>query len=164
MAIDPLAELKSFLVPVDGSDAAYNALAVACDVAHHHRAEVAVLLVIEVPRSLPLEAELAPEAERGEEILTRAEQIADEHDIQLEGALLQAREAGQALVDEAIELGTDAIVVGLDYQHRPYGRFELGRLPQYVLANAPCQVWLIRYAPDEPDEAAGGDAERPEAR
>lgn len=150
--LDPLGEIKSFLVPVDGTEASYNALAVACDVARRNRARVSVLYVIEVPRSLPLDADLAPEAERGEAILTRAEEIADGHDVQLEGELLQAREAGQALVDEADEQGADAIVVGLDY-HRPYGRFQLGRLPQYVLEQALCQVWLIRYAPD----AGGGE-------
>ncbi len=150
--LDPLGEIKSFLVPVDGTEASYNALAVACDVARRNRARVSVLYVIEVPRSLPLDADLAPEAERGEAILTRAEEIADGHDVQLEGELLQAREAGQALVDEAAEQGADAIVVGLDY-HRPYGRFQLGRLPQYVLEQALCQVWLIRYAPD----AGGGE-------
>lgn len=153
VAVDPLGKLSSFLVPVDGSDASDNALAITCDVARRKRASVTALYVIEVPRSLPLEAELEPEAERGEQILTRAEQIADAHDIQIEGALLQAREAGQALVDEAVQLGVDAIVVGLGFRHRPYGRPQLGRLPQYVLTNAPCQVWLIRQEPDEDGEA-----------
>ena len=157
MAIDPLREITSYLIPVDGSVASYNALAVVCDVARRHHAKVAAVHVIEVPRSLPVEAELTPEAERGEEILTRAEAIADEHDVQLDGSLVQARDAGQALVDEAIDVGAGAIVVGLDYRHRPYGRFELGRLPQYVLTNAPCEVWLIRYAFDEVRAVSGGE-------
>ncbi|MSQ42074.1 MAG: universal stress protein [Dehalococcoidia bacterium] len=162
MPVDPLRRLASFLVPVDGSEAAYNALAVACDVARRHRAKVSVLHVIEVPRTLPLEAELGPEAEQGERVLTSAEEIADQHDMQIEGSLVQARDAGQALVDEAIDLSVDAIVMGLDYHHRPYGAFALGRLPQYVLANAPCEVWLIRYAPlPETDTgAAGGRREK----
>ncbi|MEE8338440.1 MAG: universal stress protein [Dehalococcoidia bacterium] len=149
MAIDPLGEITQFLVPVDGTAAAYNALAVACDVAKRTGAKVTTLHVIEVPRSLPVEADLAPEAVRGEEILTRAEQVADEHDMQVEGALLQARDAGQALVDEAMDTGAGAIIIGLDYDRQPYGRFEIGRLPEYVLANAHCEVWLIRYAFDE---------------
>ena len=124
-------------------------LAVACDVAKRTGAKVAILHVIEVPRSLPVEANLAPEAVRGEEILTYAERVADEHDVQVEGALLQARDAGPALVDEALDSGAGAIVIGLDYDRRPYGRFEIGRLPRYVLANAHCEVWVIRYAFDE---------------
>ena len=149
MAVNPLDEITLFLVPVDGTAAAYNALAVTCDLARKNRAKVAALHVIEVPRSLPVEADLAPEAARGEEVLTRAEQIADEHDVQLDGELLQARDAGQALVDEAVEIGAGAIVMGLDYRRRPSGRFEIGRFPEYVLANAPCEVWLIRYSFDE---------------
>jgi nucleotide-binding universal stress UspA family protein len=149
MAIDPLGDITQFLVPVDGTEAAYNALAVACDVAKRTGATVAALHVIEVPRSLPVEADLAPEAARGEEILIHAEQVADEHDMQVGGALLQARDAGQALVDEALDSGAGAIVIGLDYDRRPYGRFEIGRLPRYVLANAHCEVWVIRYAFDE---------------
>ncbi len=149
MAIDPLGDITQFLVPVDGTEAAYNALAVACDVAKRTGAKVAILHVIEVPRSLPVEANLAPEAVRGEEILTYAERVADEHDVQVEGALLQARDAGPALVDEALDSGAGAIVIGLDYDRRPYGRFEIGRLPRYVLANAHCEVWVIRYAFDE---------------
>lgn len=157
MAIDPLREITHFLVPVDGTAAAYNALAVTCDVAKRTHASVSAVHVIEVPRSLPVEAELALEAERGEEILTRAEQIADGHDIQVNGALLQARDAGPALVDEAFDIGAGAIVVGLDYHRRPYGKFVLGRLPEYVLANAHCEVWVIRYAFDEVvDERGGG--------
>lgn len=155
MAVDPLGHVKSMLVAVDGSPSSYNALAIACDIARRNKATVSVLHVIEVPRSLPLDADLGPEVERGESILIRAEEVADEHDIQLEGELLQARQAGHAVVDEAAEAGVDAIIVGLEY-HRPYGRFQLGRLPQYILENALCEVWLFRYAP--PEEETGASA------
>ena len=63
-----------------------------------------------------------------------------------------------AIVDEAIESDVDAIVVGVDYQ-RPYGRFRLGRLPQYVLAHAPCEVWLFRYMPTDEPPVRGADHE-----
>ena len=149
--VDPLGEVRSFLVPLDGTDASYNAFAVVCDIARRTRAKVSALHAIEVPRSQQLDASLAAETDRAEAILTRAEEIAGEHDVRVECELLQAREAGQALVDEAVDQRTDAVVVGLDY-HRPYGRFELGRLPQYVLTNAPCQVWLIRYPPEPADD------------
>jgi nucleotide-binding universal stress UspA family protein len=148
---DPLGGVKSLLVPIDGSDAAYSALAAACDIARHHKATVATIHVIEVPRSLPLDAELGEEAERGEIILLRAEAIAKEHDIKVRADLVQARQAGHAVVDEAMDSKADAIVVGLDY-HRPYGRFQMGRLPLYVLENAPCEVWLFRYAPREGED------------
>jgi nucleotide-binding universal stress UspA family protein len=147
MPQDP-ARPTSFLVPVDGSDAAYHALAVTCDLAKQTRASIAAIYVIEVPRSLPLDAELAAEAQRGERILERAEQIAAQHHVRVDAELLQARQAGHAVVDEAVERGADAIVVGIDY-HRPHGRFALGRLPQYVLEHSPTLVWLVRQAPPD---------------
>jgi nucleotide-binding universal stress UspA family protein len=145
---DPLGRIKSYIVALDGSEAAFNALAVACEVARRSKARVDVLYVIEVPRSLPLDAELADEAQRGEGILDRAEQIGAGYKVTMQADLLQARQAAHAVVDEAIERGVDAIVVGLDY-HRPHGHFALGRLPMYVLEHAPTEVWLIRYPPPE---------------
>ena len=156
--LDPIREVGRYLVPLDGSDAAYAALASTCDVARLHRAGVSALFVIEVPRTLPLTADMRSNVERGEDILTHAEQVGRDHKVKVDASMCQARQAGHAVVDEAIEDGVDAIVVGVGY-HRPYGRFRLGRLPEYVLANAPCEVWLFRYAPDEDDPAAAADAE-----
>ena len=146
--VDPLSAVHSYLVAVDGSAASYNAVAVACDLARRSKAKVSALYVIEVPRSLPIDADLQLELDRGESILTQAERIAGDHDVRLKGTLLQARQAGNALVDEAVAQSADAIVLGVDYDYqRPFGQFELGALPQYLLEHAPCEVWLIRYPP-----------------
>jgi nucleotide-binding universal stress UspA family protein len=142
VTVDPLSA-RSFLVPLDGSEATYGALMAACQTARKTKASVSAVYVIEVPRSLPLEADLVAEGQRGEEVLEHAESIAAEHDIRLDGDLLQARQAGHVIIDEAIERDADAIVIGLPY-HRPYGRFELGTLAEYVLEHAPGFVWLIR--------------------
>ena len=143
MTVDPL-RVRSFLVPLDGSEAAYGALVAACETARKTKASVSAVCVIEVPRSLPLDADLVAEGQRGEEILEHAETLAASHDIRLDGDLLQARQAGHVVIDEAAERGADAIVIGLAY-HRPYGRFELGSLAEYILEHAPGFVWLIRY-------------------
>lgn len=150
MVVDPL-RVRSFLVPLDGSEAAYGALAAACETARKTKASVSAVYVIEVPRSQPLDADLVAEGQRGEEILERAETLAATHDVRLDGDLLQARQAGHVIIDEAIERGADAIVIGLAY-HRPYGRFELGSLAEYILEHAPGFVWLIRYP--VPNEAS----------
>ena len=157
--LDPLGEVGRYLVPLDGSPASYAALAATCDVARQHRAEVGALFVIEVPRILPIDADMPADFERGEHVLTQAEQVGRDHKVKVDASLCQARQAGHAVVDEAIEDDVDAIVVGVDY-HRPYGRFRLGSLPEYVLANAPCEVWLFRYAPHE-DDAAGPKRDAP---
>ena len=153
--LEPLRKVGRYLVPVDGSDASYAALAATCDVARLNRANVAALFVIEVPRTLPLDADMRGAFDRGETILTEAERVGRDRKVNVDATICQARQAGHAVVDEAITDGADAIVVGVDY-NRPYGRFRLGRLPEYVLANAPCEVWLFRYAPRMSAAPAGG--------
>jgi nucleotide-binding universal stress UspA family protein len=93
--------------------------------------------------------------------LSRAEQRAEEVDFQVQGELLQARDVSHAIVDEAIERNVDGIILAVSYK-RPLaegtgfawprggkpaplpGEFRLGRVFQYVLQNAPCEVWIIR--------------------
>ena len=62
----------------------------------------------------------------------------------IEGELLQAREAGHAIVDEAMERNIDLILMGAEHK-APLGEYQMGRLTQYVLRAAPCNVWLWRH-------------------
>ena len=62
----------------------------------------------------------------------------------LEPVLLQARDVGAAIVDEATERGADLLVVGLPYRKRFGGEFAIGRTIPYILQNAPCAVWVVR--------------------
>jgi len=61
----------------------------------------------------------------------------------VETELVQARDTGPALVDEAVEWGADLIVMGLPYKRR-FGEFNLGKTVPYVLKNATCRVMLFR--------------------
>jgi nucleotide-binding universal stress UspA family protein len=146
-----LTDARQFLVPCDGSTAAYEALAFACTQAKRNKGHVFVVHVIEVKRTLPLDADMAPEAQRGEEILTEAEHIGEQLEVRVEGELLQAREAGHAIVDEAIERGIDVIVIGTEYT-APFGEYQIGRTVQFVLKQSPCQVWLFRLPSRGGDE------------
>ena len=137
------AELKSFLVPVDGSTASMRAVEFACNLAKRSKGKVHVVHVIEVRRSLPLDAELAEEALHGEEILDRAELVGKRLDFEVDGDLLQAREAGHAIIDEAVERRVEAIVIGIP-NRRPFGEFEMGKVPAHVLKSAPCEVIILR--------------------
>ena len=94
---------------------------------------------------MPVDSENAPEIERGEQMLQRAEKLAKDLGIHAETELLQARVAGSVLLDEAAERGVDLIVMGVRYRE-PVGELFLGSTAIYVLKNAPCQVWLCREA------------------
>jgi nucleotide-binding universal stress UspA family protein len=75
--------------------------------------------------------------------------VAKKRSCNVETELLQAREVGPALVEEAVERGIDLIIIGTNYK-TPFGEFSLGDTAPYILKNAPCRVWLCRKSiPEE---------------
>lgn len=143
-----MSDLTSVLVPISESAASLEAVGIACNLAKRKKGRVYVVHVIEVARALPLNAEMDNEARQGEKLLRRAEEAARAADYQVMGELLQAREAGLAIVDEARDRGVQAVILGVAYK-RLIGAFQVGRTVDYVLKNAPCQVWVVRQAVTE---------------
>ena len=138
-------EARRILVPVKGNPTDDEVIQLALELARRQKAQVFAIHVIEVKRTLALDAELQEEAERGEAILTRAEQVAEKVQQTLHTDLLQARDVGPAIVDEALERGIDLIVLGITYKKR-FGEFDLGKTAPYVLKHAPCRVWVCRQS------------------
>jgi len=114
------------------------------DLAKPIHAELAAVHVVEVSWSMPLDADVAGRSEGVQQILDAAETVAEESKMRLEPVLLQARDVGAALVDEATERDADLLVLGLPYRKRFGGDFAIGRTIPYVLKNAPCTVWVVR--------------------
>lgn len=131
------------LVPVSGEEADKEAIELACMMAKETKSKIYVVYVIQVKRSLPLDAEIESEVQKAEGVLSWAEEVADEQDYEVETNLLQTREVGPAIVDEAMEHSTDLILMGMGY-HKRFGQFDTGDTVSYVLKNAPCRVLLLR--------------------
>src|SRR4030042_5873745 len=136
-------KLNRILVAMRGSAADEEAVKLACELAKKSKAEIYVVYLIEMNRSLPLDAVIESDIAKAEKVLTRAEDIASENDYELETDLIQAREAGPAIVDEARERKIDLILMGLHYKKR-FGAFDLGKAIPHVLEEAPCRVLLLR--------------------
>ncbi len=136
-------KLHRILVATRGNTADEEAVKLACELAKKSKAEVYVVYIIEVNRSLPLDAVIESDVAKAEEILTRAEDIATEYDYEVQTDLIQSREAGPAIVDEARERKVDLILMGINYKKR-FGSFNLGRAIPHVLEEAPCRVLLLR--------------------
>ena len=118
-------------------------------------AELVGVHVVEVGWSMPLDADIAARSEEAQQILDQAEVAAERLKSRLEPVLLQAREVGAALIDEATEREADLLVVGLPYRKRFGGDFAIGRTIPYVLKHAPCEVWVVREPiPAEPARVA----------
>ncbi len=135
-------------MPVNGTAVADEALTLGCNLLRKSKSKVYAVYVIEVKRNLALDAEMIPEAQQAEAVLVRAEEIGEELDCKVEGEILQARDAGHAIVDEAIERDVGAIVLGVSHD-RPLGELELGQTARYVVDHAPCQVIVLRSALQE---------------
>ncbi|MBI3968404.1 MAG: universal stress protein [Chloroflexi bacterium] len=140
-----LNQIRTVLVPVNGTNTDAEAVQFACSVARRRKAKVFAIYVIEVKRSLPLDAEITTELERGEQVLAYAEKMAHVADYEIETELLQAREVGAAIVEDAADRQVDVIVMGLQYKLR-FGEYHLGNTVPYVMKNAHCRVWIVREA------------------
>ena len=156
--------LKTILVPVNGTESDREALSLACRVAKQSKGKVQAIHVIEVKRTLPLDADMDDELQFGEDVLDRAERLGEEFDCPVETELLQAREVGPTLVDEARERGADLVIIRLNYKKR-FGEFNLGKTTPYVLKHAHCRVWICRgqhdlSVPERRATTAGAGARR----
>ena len=133
-------DFNRILVPVAGSEADEGAMELANKLlSKKNKGEICAVYVISIERALPIDAEIESEIKRAEEILNYTESTAGKQGCRIETDLLQAREAGPAIVDEAIEREVDLILMGVTYKKR-FGEFSLGDVAPYVLKNAPCHV------------------------
>ena len=127
-----------------GSDEASDeAMKLACRLAKKEKGKIWAVYVITIKRALPIDAEINSEIHEAENILNHIEEVAENQDYEVETDVLQAREAGPAIIDEAVERGVDLILMGISYKRR-FGQFSLGSVVPYVIKNAPCPVILLQ--------------------
>jgi len=131
--------LKRILVPTSGVTYAEKAIELACRLGAEQKAEIVLTYVLEIPRTLPLNAPI-PEAERiGDEALNRGKEIVELHKLTPVLRLERAREAGEGIVKVAKDNEVDVIVLGM----RPTwhgGQNIWGRTTDILLRKAPCEV------------------------
>lgn len=116
----------------------------ALDFSRQSHAELVAVHVVELDWTQPLDAEVAERSEEAQRVLDTAEGIAETMHGSLESVLVQARDVGAAIVDEAAARDADLLILGLPYRTRFGGDFAIGRAVPYALKNAPCTVWVIR--------------------
>lgn len=140
---------RRILVPVSGNESDERLLSIVEKVAKRQNSSVTIVYVVEVQQSMPLDAELPNEIERGEQVLRDAEKFAiscvDGKQSMISTELLQARSAGAAIVDEAIDRNADVIMMGATIRKK-LGKVTTGETVDYVLKNAPCEVLVVRPA------------------
>ena len=141
--------LSRVLVAVSGSALDDDIVSLACEMVDHKKGTVWVLFVIEVARTLPLDAEVPVETARGEQVLQQLEALGKSKKCTIEGEILQARSVGAAVVQEAVDREAELLIAGTPYQEH-YGSPTLGDLVPYLLKRSPCRVLVYRGAQPAP--------------
>src|SRR5690348_17425932 len=103
---------RKVLVAVGGQDIDAETVRLACRMTDPQGGRIYGVHIIEANRSLPLGAVLDDVVERGENILDEVEKLAAAPQLPPETALVQARDTGPALLDEAVEWGAALSVMG----------------------------------------------------
>jgi nucleotide-binding universal stress UspA family protein len=149
VADKPVPAFARAVVALNGGPSDARILRLVLELAKPAHAGVVAVHVVEIDWTLPLDANVADRSEEAQRVLDVAEDQAEQARHPLEAVLVQARDVGAALVDEAVERGADLLVLGLPYRKRFGGDFAIGRTVPYVLKNAPCAVWVARDAMPE---------------
>jgi nucleotide-binding universal stress UspA family protein len=149
---DQTVAFRRAVVALNGGPSDGRIVRLAAGVARQWKAKLVAVHVVEIDWTQPLDADVAGQSEDVQRVLDLAEETAEECQYKIEPVLLQARDVGAALVDEATEQGADMLILGLPYRKRFGGDFAIGRTVPYVLKNAPCAVWVVREP--MPEESA----------
>jgi nucleotide-binding universal stress UspA family protein len=150
---DPSApQFRRAVIALSGGATDRRIVSLAVEQAKATRAELTGVHVVEIDWTLPLDADVAGQSDAAQRVLEQAEAAAGQARYRIDTVLLQARDVGAAIVDEATERDADVILCGLPYRRRFGGDFAIGRTIPYVLKNAPCAVWVIREP--MPEESA----------
>jgi basic amino acid/polyamine antiporter, APA family len=165
----PEVEFSNILVPVFGTKLDDDIVATAGRLAaaeqeaargEDSESRLEVVYVIEVPLTLPLDAELPPDREEeARRALERAREVGEEYeDVDVRTEVIRARKVGAGILEAARHSGAEAIVIGGEPPSKIRGGAivggigaakpaEIGAATEYVLKKAPCRVLLT--APPE---------------
>jgi nucleotide-binding universal stress UspA family protein len=147
--LDPHLTYRRAVLGLNGGTADPLVLQLAIDLARKGETELIALHVVEVDWRHDLDEEIPGSRELASAVLDRAEAAAERAKLKVRTELLQARDVGAALVDEAISLDADLMLLGLPYRTRLGGDFAIGRTIPYVFQNAPCRVLVVRESVEE---------------
>jgi APA family basic amino acid/polyamine antiporter len=142
--LESAVRFRKILVPMKIGLIGEEMIATAIRLASEHEAEVQALHVIRVPLEEPLDAPMIDEEERAEASLAEARLLGADHDVVVEGSIVRARAIGSAIVERAIEVDADLIVLGSAPRWRRQARF-FSPTVDYVLRKAPCEVLIVAF-------------------
>lgn len=116
-------------------------MALAAKLASGEKSELLAVYVIEVPYTLPPDAEMAVEEREALDALGAAETIATNNDVTLRTETIKTRSTKQAVLDLAKRERANLIILG-SFREGKYTGAPLGRTIEEIAAEAKCDVLI----------------------
>ena len=116
-------------------------MALAVKLARGERSELLALYIIEVPYTLPPDAEMAHEERQALDALGAAETIAGKSNVAIRTETIKTRSTKQAVLDVAKREKAHLIILG-SFREGGYSGAPLGRLIEEIAADAKCDVLI----------------------
>lgn len=116
-------------------------MALAAKLARGERSELLAIYIIEVPYTLPPDAEMPLEERAALDALGAAEQIAGQSGVSIRTEILKARSTKQAVLDLAKRERANLIILG-SFREGKYTGAPLGRTIEEIAADAKCDVLI----------------------
>jgi nucleotide-binding universal stress UspA family protein len=133
---------RVILVPTTGVPYSRRGVELACRLGQEQGAEILLVYVVEVPRTLPLEARLEQAEQEARVALQTAREVVELHDLPVRTLVQRARQAGDGVIAAAKDHRADLIVMGIaPRRHQARG---WGRTAEALLQRAPCEVIFDR--------------------
>jgi nucleotide-binding universal stress UspA family protein len=140
--------IRKILVPTSGTPYSERGIELACRLGQEQKAEIYLVNIIEVSRTLPLEAPMPLAESQASEVIERGESIVRLRGLPVKGEVRRGRVAGEEIIRAARELDADMIVMGIRSQIRMAQEI-LGRTSDLVLRRAPCEVILDKLSQEQ---------------
>jgi nucleotide-binding universal stress UspA family protein len=141
IAAEAESELERIIVVFSPEINSAHMMALAVKLARGERSELLAIYVIEVPYTLPPDAEMPEEERTALDALGAAETIANRNNVTFRAETIKARSTKQAVLDIAKREKADLIILG-SYREGKYSGAPLGRTIEEIAADAKCDVLI----------------------
>lgn len=125
-------------------------MALAAKMAKRQEAQLVAIYIIEVPQTLPLDAELPQAERRALEVLQAAQEIGTQNGLEVKTRTIRVRDrgTGTAIINAASEEKARLIVMGA-YREQAYAGAPIGKTIDYVMTNTKTDVLVGVSSNDE---------------
>lgn len=116
-------------------------MALAAKLARGERSQLLAIYIIEVPYTLPPDAEMPLEERAALDAFGAAETIANKNNVTIRTEAVKTRSTKQAVLDVAKRVKADLIILG-SFREGKYSGAPLGRTIEEIAADAKCDVLI----------------------